>query len=479
MSQLRGHVRFIPVAVLGLAFACGSGVGDAPGSRKPGPGVGAPAPRSPSAEDSAPGAQAGTGAGVPSAAPGGGVVVAPDDPQAGSGELVPCAVAEVVSAQCTSCHARPARFGAPMPLATLADFHAPAVSDPERKVHELVAERINAEPLSRRMPPAPRELSAPDLGTLNDWLDAAAPAASGDGCAIAEPTDEPAPGSPVPTHDGVSTTPIEYDDPNLECFEFRAHGPAMADPHPVGAVTDRYVSFPYPAPWASKGTVYGRSFEPLIDNDQVLHHWLFFKSAGQRELVHGWAPGGSSVFYTPDLGAELPGDIQYELELHYNSSDASALDASGVKVCYTTTKPENVITMSWLGTDAIGGISATGTCRPPRVPATGAHILMATPHMHKTGTHMKVVVTRANGTQEVAHDQAFDFAYQTGYLEDLWIMPGDSITTTCTYSAPAVFGPGTSQEMCYWFTYYYPPLALTDSGIVGSLVHGNNTCLGL
>jgi len=97
--------------------------------------------------------------------------------------------------------------------------------------------------------------------------------------------------------------------------------------------------------------------------------------------------------------------------------------------------------------------------------------------MHTKGNHMKVVVNRQSGQPEVVHDQAFDFNYQVVYPEDIMIMPGDTITTTCSYSSPATFGPGTSAEMCYWFAMHYPANSLVNGNVLGTILHGPNTCL--
>jgi len=290
----------------------------------------------------------------------------------------------------------------------------------------------------------------------------------------------PDPTVPDPTAmvTGVSQVAIDYMDPEMQCYEFRAHAPGNTSaPMNIGIANDKYIDVDFPAPWTA--TVYARSFHTLIDNAEVLHHWLFYKggsSDGQRSLMQGWAPGGTDAYYTPDLGMEMPAE-GYSIQYHYNSGDASAVDASGVEVCVTPTKPTNVATVSWLGTDAINGTSATGTCDPTT--NERVHILAGSPHMHKKGIHFKVVLTRASGAQEVLHDMPFDFAYQQGYTNDVWVEPGDKITTTCTYSAPSTFGPGTSDEMCYWFAVHYPANGLTDGGIIGNLIHGPNTCLGM
>jgi hypothetical protein len=124
-----------------------------------------------------------------------------------------------------------------------------------------------------------------------------------------------------------------------------------------------------------------------------------------------------------------------------------------------------------VGTDSIVGTSAQGTCNPrAQMPI---HLIAAQPHMHLKGTHMKVVVNRSGGMKETIHDMPFDFDYQRYYVLDSVLMPGDSMTTSCTYNAPATFGSATENEMCYFFTLHWPAGALGG----GSLIHGQNTCL--
>jgi hypothetical protein len=195
------------------------------------------------------------------------------------------------------------------------------------------------------------------------------------------------------------------------------------------------------------------------------------------QLMHGWAPGGGDLYFTPDIGVEMGNETGYLLELHYNSNDPSAMDASGLEICVTSRPPENVTVLSLLGTDAINGTASSGTCRPrgnQRI-----RILAGTPHMHLKGRHMRVVVNRAGGQQEVVHDEPFAFENQRVYPEDFWLEPGETITTTCTFSSPAAFGRGTNEEMCYWFAMHYPALALSDGAPIGTLIHGANSCLGL
>lgn len=193
-------------------------------------------------------------------------------------------------------------------------------------------------------------------------------------------------------------------------------------------------------------------------------------------MMHGWAPGGSDLYFTQDLGMRMESDSNYLLEVHYNSNDPTAVDASGLEICVVEAPPENEAIVSWLGTDAISGTSATGTCSPRS--DEPIHIVAGTPHMHLKGTHMKVTLDRASGGTEVVHDEAFSFQNQRGYTEDIVLQPGDSLKTDCTYNAPSTFGKGTNEEMCYWFALAYPAGALTDNGFFGAFAHGANACLG-
>jgi hypothetical protein len=96
--------------------------------------------------------------------------------------------------------------------------------------------------------------------------------------------------------------------------------------------------------------------------------------------------------------------------------------------------------------------------------------------MHTKGIHQTVVINRANGMKETIHDQPFDFKNQISYALSVDLNAGDTVTTTCKYNGPASFGEKTSDEMCYFFTLYYPAGALRAPGLIGAIAHGPNTC---
>lgn len=503
MKSQRSIARSACAIVLSLGCGAGESSGGATGADipvggTPGTGSGAAPGSSPVVGTGAGGSGAvGSGSSGSGAIGNGSGTIGGDTPGGASptsGNL-PCDVATIINDHCATCHAETPKFNAPMSLVRADDWIADApVSD--EPVRAAAARRINAEGAARMPPPGTVEALEPgELATLNAWLEGgAAPVA--EGCAIGGGA---APGAGTgellerPTTTGTVLGPyVGWDEDGIECYPFVTYQPGGADkstPYRVGTAVDQYMGFGFRPPW--EGTRYVRAFRSVIDNEQVLHHWILFEEPSVADgsvteilgahpggqMLHGWAPGGSDLYFTPDLGIRMDSSTSYLLEVHYNSNDPNALDASGLEICVTATPPENEAIISWLGTDLINGTSATGTCRPRA--DEPIHIVAGTPHMHLKGANMRVVVEREGGGSEVVHDEPFSFENQRGYAEDIVINPGDSITTTCTYNSPATFGKGTNEEMCYWFALAYPAGALADGGFIGTLTHGANACLGL
>jgi len=403
---------------------------------------------------------------------------------------VPCDVAAIIGTHCTGCHQNPTKVGAPMPLLTLADFHAAAVSDASRKVFEVIPERLDPVDPTKRMPQPPLPaLSDVDKSTLRAWLSVGAPASS-DQCAIAVtelPGSTEAPLG-MATTGGAHTEPIAYDDPDMKCYKFLTHARGDMNAPYVQGVGEQYLNFSFAPPWT--GTVYLRATKLANDpNSRVIHHWLLFKQSApvtdgaiavgtgahpSGTLVHAWGPGATPLYYDPDVGIALEDTVGYLLEAHLNNSTGGpGEDHSGAELCVTPHEPEHVAELVWVGSDSIFGASATGNCSPNG--PFPIHVIAAQPHMHKLGTHMKVTVNRANGGADVVHDLDFAFDTQQYYVEDFELNEGDSMTTVCSYSGPASFGTSTNSEMCYFFSLAWPVGSLRMGG--GSLIHGPASCM--
>jgi hypothetical protein len=253
---------------------------------------------------------------------------------------------------------------------------------------------------------------------------------------------------------------------SVQCYELKARASAAGDKYDVPTTPDLYHCFNHALPWGNK-KVQIVSSRPLIDNMQVIHHWILYNTAdavtdGTHDscshpgatFITGWAPGGKPTEMPPDVGLQVDG-AGFSLEIHYNNRvGAGQLDGSGVELCVTEDLRPKEAAVHWLGTFNLNKIEATGTCTPAnQQPVT---ILGSSPHMHLQGRHMKTIINRTDGSKETLIDVDFKFESQSQYPTPATIFPGDTLTTTCTYAQPTPFGEGTNEEMCFNFVTAYP-----------------------
>jgi hypothetical protein len=394
---------------------------------------------------------------------------------------LPCSVDQVLAAKCRDCHGAVPSFGAPMPLVTYADLVAPAKSAPNKKVYELVGERIVNE--SRPMPPT-EELASEERVALYAWLNEGAP--SGEMCDPTEVPIEPNPPEPIGP-DALPCTPTH---------EFRAHGGNTSSKYRVPASpSNQYQCFTFRSPFT--GNEYGTAWAPLIDDSRVLHHWILYKTKtpqvdggsgpcqmpGDAQFVAGWAPGGQNYVMPDDVSLELPGAEDFLiLQMHYHNGAAysDAEDSSGVALCTSNQPRTNTAGFFTLGSlwinippytydhDVVGECPSWVTSYLPQ----SVTVLGSFPHMHQRGERLKTEIFRGGpqGSREMLVEvERFDFENQRVYPNDppFVINPGDMIRTTCTFSNPTAdpirFGERTEDEMCFNFVLLYP-IAITGAG---------------
>jgi hypothetical protein len=434
-------------------------------------------------------------------------------PTAGTGATqpitgkLPCVVSNAVTANCGTCHGATPTGGAPMPLVTLADFHAPAKSMPTKQVHELV--RLRIKDRARPMPPG-GTMPASDIDMLDTWLAAGALAAPATEAECTPTTPTAPPDNSDGTYGALTPRPGEH------CYEFSVHDGQTTDDNTAYNVAagEHYEQFYYRAPWPT-GTV-GTRFGTKLDNKAIVHHWLLFSSAELDDegthrtaplptllgvnatLLAGWAVGGTNLAMPEDVGFELPEQgTTLNIQWHfYNNAPTPQQDKSVVQVCTVpSTMRKNVATVTWIGNEDLNGnkwfggegmpphqvSTFSGTCDPLREgmdPNEPIHILGFWPHMHQLGTRMQATINRVNGTQETIFDKKFDFNYQVHYMQRHELMPGDTLTATCTFNNTTdmgvPFGESTDTEMCYNFTFAYPAHALENH--IPSLIGATNTC---
>jgi hypothetical protein len=351
-------------------------------------------------------------------------------------------------------------------------------------------ERISSD--MNRMPPVPNApLSAADRELLSAWVSGGA-----------LPSDELCRADAPEQRDARFIAP--FPDPS-ECevpLELRAGADADGNPFEVPPEDDRYECFYIKAP---DEPILSLGFEPILDDTRVVHHWLLYQTNDpglvdrthasctgvhpDATLLAGWAPGGLAYGMPAGVGQQLPSgeDGFFILEIHYNNLAryADARDRSGVKVCGTRKPQPNIAAVHWLGTENIlllpGESSAGSTCNPGATEPV--HILSITPHMHQLGAHSRVVMNRSDGTQQVLLDEPFDFNTQVGYDTPAVLMPGESLTSTCSWNNTTggltTFGESTSDEMCYLFTLAYPAGAFDTGGdfLFAGFLGGDNKCM--
>ena len=389
---------------------------------------------------------------------------------------LPCEVADVFQTSCQGCHARDPGLLAPMALVTRDDLVAPSISDPKRAVRELVAERIH-DP-ERPMPPASsRKLTAEELGMLDAFLAAGAPA--GDVACEKEPPDAGPPDPP----DDIG-----------ECYRFTAHDLAVADDTTPFRVDpgEHYACFYFGVPWpADSQALSMRSLDSNLTHHWQLYHTVEPHQAGQilrgqsscgfdlREVLGVYSHGEERETRMPDgVGLELPPPTDNHgilLEIHYYNPGEVVGDTTGVEVCTAKTPRPNVASFTVIGAPLFNlpaGQRTTvhGTCTPAY--DGEIHVFRSFPHMHARGISMDTTIVRADGARELLLDEAFDFNNQRMYETPAILRTGDRLETRCHYmndtDRPITAGFSADEEMCNHFLYAWPAGAISNGAVGGT-----------
>lgn len=362
-----------------------------------------------------------------------------------------CNARAVLQTRCQTCHgSEPA--GAPMSLVTHADTQKASTIDKTKTIFELIKLRVHD--TARPMPPvAQGPLTAQELGALDLWLNAGAPAGT---CAT---PDEQAPPPSAEFKWPDECTPDRI-------YKVQAH--QNGQPYNVPANWESNVSISIPVPWAGKvsGDVQAVAIRPLTNNKRVVHHWILF--AGALEFITSWSPGKPPEVFPPDVGVYLPSSGTFSLNMHYyNQGNSKAeKDSSGAEICLASKLRPKTATTNMFGPFLFtvpSGMSETSeTCT--QIGLEPVTLITSSPHMHKTGVGGKFEIIRATGEVEVLEDTPFDQEDQHVTPINVVLNSGDQVRTTCRFNNPSAlpksFGQSTDDEMCFNFSRYYPMGAL-------------------
>ena len=376
-------------------------------------------------------------------------------------KALPCDV-QAVMAKCTSCHADPPLYGAPMPLTNVDDFSGSGLDG--TALSELVLARVSA--TTSPMPPAPNEaLTSAEIDVLSAWFDAGMPArAEGDSC---EPLNEGgAPATLSCEPDVVLAKKAPYTMPagvedETKCFGLQVENTG-AKRHIVG-------------------------LGPAVDNAAIVHHFLVFRTPSPEseepfdcalfppkwELLYAWAPGAPAYELPEQAGFPLEGGETANLviQMHYNNyANAEDLtDDTRVDMCTTSELRQfdaGVMSFGGANFELPPNTKSELTCDfsvPTQAePVMPVHIFQSWPHMHSLGRAMQTTVTSPNGDERTIVDTNFSFESQLLYPTDIDIDVGDTVRTICTWenstNEMVPYGEETNNEMCFNIVGYYPAI---------------------
>ncbi|WP_437926071.1 peptidylglycine alpha-amidating monooxygenase [Sorangium sp. So ce291] len=379
-------------------------------------------------------------------------------PENGNAEALPCDVDKILSTKCQTCHGASPKFGAPFPLVDRSDLVAPAVSDPNKKVYELVAAR--ARDTARPMPPPPTErLTAAELAVFDQWVAAGMPAGK-DTCV------DPGGGGTI-------------DPPTLSCTPDVLLAPSAPYVMPKG-VQDQYMCYGVDVEIGQKRHLVG--VVPHIDNSTIVHHILLFKADEASPstptpcnggdimgpLLAVWAPGGKATELPLEAGFPLEGTAHFTIQVHYSNIKGldGQQDSTGFDVCTTTELRPNDAGIFAFGTEDInipphGSLDVSCDYQFPR--DMGAlSVISVMPHMHILGKHLSSNTVPTDGSEpsNLGLADPWNFDNQIWYDNDTILRGGDTVRTRCAWDNPGnsavEFGDRTLDEMCYNFVMYYP-----------------------
>ncbi|HTU62903.1 MAG TPA: hypothetical protein VMF89_30795, partial [Polyangiales bacterium] len=318
---------------------------------------------------------------------------------------LPCELRSALETSCQSCHARTPGSSAPMALTSREDLLGPAISQPERKVYELVSERIHS--AAAPMPPVTsRRLTDSELATFDGLLSAEL-AAGPEQCG------------------GTGAKRVAYPAPDPseieQCYPFYAYQRGSDGAQPFQVPTgENYACFVFDIPWPGAA----QALSVKIRDSPVLHHWVLFDS--QLSLPHGTVlvtaddcSLGATTMYAsgliseedalnmpPSVGLQMPtagSGLRMMLSVHYFNMGQPIDDSSGVEVCVAREPREH--------TAAPHNVGALDLVLPPRQATNivtrctpkyqgDIHIIKTQPHMHARGVRLDTIVERADGSRE-------------------------------------------------------------------------------
>jgi dopamine beta-monooxygenase len=264
--------------------------------------------------------------------------------------------------------------------------------------------------------------------------------------------------------------------------------------------------FTVPSPQAGLEDYHQIKMEPLLDNDEVLHHMIIYSCEGDGVTssdgdrvdqgpydcdgmeancvaITGWALGEEEYCEPQNVGSEIwfgrsGTNAIFKIEAHYDNAleTPGITDQSGIRLHLTSTlRPlsSSDLTLGMTYWDRQfqlpaqqSAVTKTNIC-PAKATSTLKHPIYVYswyPHMHLYGSSMVTEHYRCGvKLGELGRITQYEFDNQQSYSlpRPVKVLPGDSLVTTCTFNtqdADAVIwgGESTTEEMCDNDLTFYP-----------------------
>ncbi len=374
-------------------------------------------------------------------------------------------VSRIIQKNCQECH-RKGQIG---------PFSLETYEQARKRAHDIAAVTEQ-----RSMPPwrpvpgfgkklrHDRSLAAADIAILAAWAEAGAPAG--------DPAELPPPAS-FPDDWVLGTPDLILEIP--EAFSIPATG------------NDVYRCFVLPTNLPKDTDIAAIEYRP--DNRRVVHHILGYvdvTGAGRKKDANDPGPGyacfaGPDVSYHSDFGgwsvgrdpARLPDGIGYSLpkcadvilQVHYHPDGKPETDRSRVGVYFARTPVKQTVHRPFAfnaGLFLIPGKANIEVKAAWTVPVDLV-ALAVTPHMHKIGRDMAMMVTYPDGrTDDLVKIADWDFGWQNTYFfeQPVELPKGSVVKVVAHYDNSSsnphnpnkppklvTWGPATTDEMCIGF----------------------------
>lgn len=282
-----------------------------------------------------------------------------------------------------------------------------------------------------------------------------------------------------------------FSDPDVRYIDLRARNDSNDSIVPAQETTYYNMNFELP----SDQEYHAIGFEPLLDNLNVIHHFVitscqdpvptdrgyesFNQLPGCEETMYIWSFGLGVECMPMQAGVAFGRNNRWfvQVQLHWTNPQLRSdyRDTSGVRIHYTPKLRKYKMGMLWLGQQDLlippqqSSVINAGTCSAGCTNALldqgPIYLTSAFPHMHLIGKSMLVDHEPAKGHRtRIMDDKVYNYNSPVVYQYGPNFIPveaGDVFHTSCEFNSMSRnkttrWGFGSYEEMCYAFIRYFP-----------------------